>query len=153
MKIRTLTAIAGLVLGATACTPQEVAFWHAYHAEHPAGAEQLLSSFVGRPPATSTTPAKNDPDPPAVKLVPNPDGNVIAASPSCPPAVTFLNTDVNSHAVLVQSGPHQMPLTQAGAALAPGEAMTVDLTAAVGQRATAFSDGGAIYTIDITADC
>lgn len=42
MKTRTLAAIAGLLIGATGCTPQEVRFWRAFHAEHPAEAEQAI---------------------------------------------------------------------------------------------------------------
>jgi hypothetical protein len=156
MNFRIAAVVGLLVAAATACTPQEVAFWQTFHDENPAEAEQLLDTLGLGDVAVAETPAERSPVPPTASLAPgSTQGYYISAVTSCPAAVTLLNGDVSPHTYVIYFGGRQTPLTEAVNGQLPtlgaAETVEVDLRPATGERATLFVDGAAMWRFDSIA--
>src|SRR5688572_17183026 len=99
MKIRALTAFAVLVISTTACTPQEIQFWRAFHQQHPAEAEELLSE-LGAPSAAIRHPG----------LTITAGSQRFAAEATCAGTLTVTNRSGTAFTYAAVYGPTQTPL-------------------------------------------
>lgn len=177
-RIRRLTALGVLLLAATACTPQEVAFWRTFHDERPAEAKQLLNELGLTDVAVAEDTAVRDPDPASPVVAPEPVAAPVvdrrptrfsyAASVSCgPPTLTLTNTGGETVYYTVIYGPHQDPLVTAAVSdvypyagpppLGPGATASIDLTPAIGTTTwialdQGWATGGIVASVDVF-DC
>jgi hypothetical protein len=159
MKFRPIAALALAVVAVSACTPEEIAFWEAFHAEQPAEAEALLPAVVDDPePATTEAPA------PAGLAIAAPatadtTGLARSASAACPGVLSLTNTSDAPYTYTAVYGPTQWPLVAVDPATAdypllqPGETATVDVSAGVaaGFPVNVYLNRG--YAFDVTGSC
>lgn len=181
-SIRKLIALGVILVAASACTPQEVAFWHALYEEDPAAAERMLGVFGLEGVAVADDPAVRDsasPDDSAsmesapgtvaapVVVQQSSSFRYTAAIDCGPPRLTLTNTDDEMLHYFVYYGASQTPLVRAEVSetypetgpppIEAGETVVVDLTASIGTTTWIALDrgwgtGGVVAHVDVV-DC